>query len=361
MIWNDTDGEAFWADADGSVWFGTSGGLAHYRPPRGGSSIPPVAEPFISNFALNQKSRSVRAEFSTLNYKFEQLATFAYRLDGGYWADTTERVISFAGLAPGSHRLEIRSRVRGGPPVAKVAVRKFEVNTEWWETRWLRAAGLVLGSALVWCVTTWRKNRQLEHVVRRRTAELESERIRMMEEKRQADEASDAKGRFLANMSHEIRTPLNGVIGFSRLLENMPLAAEALETVRMIRVSGDILLKLINNILDFSKVEAGKLETRSSPLSPAPFTGRYGSAFPASGRRKGAALQLRPGGGSARVCCRGRSQVTTGLAEPDLQRLEVHPCRGSCAFSRSRAGRTRRHGPSRSKCATPVLGLRLTR
>jgi ligand-binding sensor domain-containing protein len=114
MIWNDTDGEAFWADADGSVWIGTSGGLAHYRPPSRYSSKPPVAEPFISNFALNQKSRSARAEFSTLNYKLEQLVTFAYRLDGGYWADTSERIVSFAGLAPGPHRLEVRSRVRGG-------------------------------------------------------------------------------------------------------------------------------------------------------------------------------------------------------------------------------------------------------
>ena len=48
LIWNDTDGEAFWADADGSVWIGTSGGLAHYRPPRRDLAESPVADPVIT-------------------------------------------------------------------------------------------------------------------------------------------------------------------------------------------------------------------------------------------------------------------------------------------------------------------------
>lgn len=48
LISNDTDGEAFWADTDGSVWIGTSGGLAHYRPPRGGAPGAPVADPIIT-------------------------------------------------------------------------------------------------------------------------------------------------------------------------------------------------------------------------------------------------------------------------------------------------------------------------
>ena len=101
LIWNDTDGEAFWADPDGSVWIGTSGGLAHYRPPSGGLPEPPVADPVITRLEIDQKSRVVRAEFSSLNYKSEQLVHFAYRLDEGHWTDTTERIISFAGLVSG--------------------------------------------------------------------------------------------------------------------------------------------------------------------------------------------------------------------------------------------------------------------
>ncbi len=105
---------------------------------------------------------------------------------------------------------------------------------------------------------------------------------------------------------------MNGVIGFSRLLETMPLAAETLETVRMIRVSGDILLKLINNVLDFSKVEAGKLELEVVPFdlrrSLEDTVALFGSRLPKRG-----CASVRTDGGSARICGGGRSQVTVGL------------------------------------------------
>jgi signal transduction histidine kinase/CheY-like chemotaxis protein/streptogramin lyase len=272
LIWNDTDGEAFWADPDGSVWIGTSGGLAHYRAPGGGWPRAPIADPVITRLEISQKSRVVRAEFSSLSYKSEQLVHFAFRLDGEHWTEATERSISFAGLAPGRHRLEIQSQVRDGPVSAKVAVAEFQVNPQWWETWWLRAAVGILGAAALCGIIVWRnrlllrRNRQLEQAVHLRTAELESERTKVLEEKRRADEASEAKGRFLANMSHEIRTPLNGVIGLSRLLEGMAVPAEAREMVRMIRSSGDALLRVINDVLDFSKVEAGRLDLEVAPF-----------------------------------------------------------------------------------------------
>ncbi len=271
LIWNDCDGEAFWADADGSVWIGTSGGLAHYRPHGSAAMAPPVADPLVTEVEISPRTRVVRAAFSSLDYKNEEVVRFAYRLDQGPWTDTAERSISIAGLSPGAHQLAVRSRIRNGPFSAPV-VADFRLEPRWWETWWLRSIGLLLIAAAVWAAVLGRhrmlrrRNRELECAVRERTAELEAERLNVLEEKRRADDASEAKGRFLANMSHEIRTPLNGLIGLSRLLEDMSVSPQAKETVRLIRFSGDALLSVINDVLDFSKVEAGKLELEIAPF-----------------------------------------------------------------------------------------------
>ena len=86
--------------------------------------------------------------------------------------------------------------------------------------------------------------------------------------KEAAEAANRAKSSFLANMSHELRTPLNAILGFSQVLESDSgsLSQEQLKYLSYIKSSGDHLLEMVNDILDLSSIEAGKMEIEKQPL-----------------------------------------------------------------------------------------------
>ena len=118
-------------------------------------------------------------------------------------------------------------------------------------------------------------------------SEIKMTQFELMKAKQKAETASKAKSRFLSNMSHELRTPLNGIIGASNLLMQEQYLPEQLSHLEILKFSSEHMMVLINEILDFNKIEAGRFELENVPVNIRAFLRKLETQFSVQAHTKG--------------------------------------------------------------------------
>ena len=130
----------------------------------------------------------------------------------------------------------------------------------------LPVAGVLGCAVLAGGTTVWLRRKQRLDSLQIREEALDARKREVDELLKEAKLANELKTEFLANMSHEIRTPMNGILGMTDLALSTKLTAEQREYLTMVRTSAGALLAILNEILDYSKIESGKLEVEQIPF-----------------------------------------------------------------------------------------------
>ena len=253
---------------DGRMWFPTQAGLVILDPRRltRNERQPPVVieqvrhagrtlSGLLSNIRLPLGTRELEIDYAALSFVAPENIRFEYRLEGLDERPTeagNRRTAYFTNLPPGHYLFRVAAANsdgvwnRGGASVA------IEVPPLFYETNWFRAAAalaLVLAVAAVLRIRVRRltaRQKELEAIVALRTRDLA--------------EANRAKDRFLAVVSHEVRTPLNGILGVVRLLLRSRLSTTQAEWAGIVQGQGQVLLRIINDILDSAKIQASGVQ-----------------------------------------------------------------------------------------------------
>ena len=142
-----------------------------------------------------------------------------------------------------------------------------------------------------------------------------------------ADTAAQAKSDFLANMSHEIRTPLNGILGLSSLLEDESIPNDLRPMMSLIRTSGEVLRRVLDDVLDFSKIDSGKLELEEGPFDLRACLQWSFELFRKVAEEKHLECKLLLDERLPARVSRRCNPIAAGDGQPDEQRGEVHASR----------------------------------
>lgn len=223
----------------------------------------------ISTISLPADNRSLEIEFFLENFVDARRHTFAYRLLGRdqVWTEIKNlNRLSARTLPAGKYVLEVKGKTWfsnwSEPYRIQLSVADFFYNTWWFRIGIAFMVTIIVGS---WIYRLRRESENLKIKVEQRTATIRRDKETIEQQTEELKELDAAKTRFFANISHELRTPLTVIRGFAHEAgnpANQASKAELLKSMGMIEANSDRLLVLVNQLLELSKLEAGKLEVR---------------------------------------------------------------------------------------------------
>ena len=279
----ETNKNAVTIDHRGQLWFGTLKALMKYNavdepintylPPVYLTGVQLFLDPLPSDRPSHESSTFTHEEnhltfhFQGLSYIAPDHVYYQYRLQGfdKDWSPLTQnRFATYSNLAPGTYTFEVRARNSDGFWSKKPASFGFLITPPYWQTNWFRgivAMGVLLFLAGIVQLRTSsirKRSKQLELMVTERTSELKTTHQSLLEAREDALQAARTRSAFLSTMTHELRTPMNGILGMAQLLSFTELDEEQVDYSATILESSTVLLDLIENLLTFADLSAGK-------------------------------------------------------------------------------------------------------
>ncbi|MFY0652808.1 MAG: response regulator [Cyclobacteriaceae bacterium] len=222
---------------------------------------------------LAKSDKAIRFSFSAAYYQNIEQTKYKWRLIGSddkwsSWSDETTK--DYTNLPHGEYTFEVVARnvlfVEGTP-----AIIHFTVPTPWYFTFWAYAIYVILFFAFIWMLVVWNsrrlvaKNKRLEKIIDDRTAQITEQRNKLLQ-------MDDLKKRFFVNISHELRTPLTLSMGtVDQAIKGVygQLNDDLYANLKVSKRNSERLLKMVNSILDISKLEGGRIQLYAEPVDPA--------------------------------------------------------------------------------------------
>lgn len=314
FYWN-----ASFRSSDGTLYFGNVAGLtaiesnlpatfaqpANVRFTRlriGNEEILPGSKYLSQDIAvaqeieLHEKEKSFSLEFSALNFEPCNTATYSYRLLGfeNKWVQVpgNRRFASYTNLRPGNYTLQVKYATDGGEGTEKITELKITILPYFYKTTWFILMLVVLASLAVWQFYQWRirnfkhqrellhrtveertyqleqKKQQLEHqteelsrqnkMLTQQNEKITRQKAQLSRMARKVQELTLDKIAFFTNITHEFRTPITLIIGPIERALKLSYNPQVIEQLNFVERNSKYLLSLINQLMDFRKVESGK-------------------------------------------------------------------------------------------------------